>query len=83
MPTFIELAGGVVPSGLDAESLVPLLQERASRESALYGEFYGHQLPGSQRCIRTDALKYVFNGGEIDELYDLRDDPHERSRLKG
>jgi arylsulfatase A-like enzyme len=31
----------------------------------------------SQRMIRHGDVKYVFNAGDTDELYDLADDPHE------
>lgn len=35
----------------------------------------------SQRMIRKGNLKYVFNVGDIDELYDLATDPFERVNL--
>ena len=31
----------------------------------------------SQRMIRKDNIKYIFNCGDVDELYDLASDPHE------
>jgi arylsulfatase A-like enzyme len=35
----------------------------------------------SQRMIRKGNLKYVFNSGDIDELYDLTTDPYEKVNL--
>ena len=31
----------------------------------------------SQRMIRKEEIKYIFNCGDIDELYDLANDPYE------
>ncbi len=33
------------------------------------------------RCIYTDGLKYIWNSREGGELYDLREDPHEKTNL--
>lgn len=35
----------------------------------------------SQRMLRHGDFKYVFNSGDIDELYDLQHDPHEQVNL--
>ncbi|MEM6458439.1 MAG: sulfatase-like hydrolase/transferase [Planctomycetota bacterium] len=35
----------------------------------------------SQRMYRQGRWKYVFNAGDMDELYDLKTDPHERVNL--
>ena len=32
---------------------------------------------GRTRAVRTDRWKYVFNDGDVDELYDMVNDPHE------
>ena len=80
MPTILELAGCDVPPDLDAASLVPLLTgqgERVREDDVAYLEFHGHHQPYAQRLIRTRTAKYVFNAAEIDELYDLENDPHE------
>ena len=83
MPTFIETAGGRIPPGLDAQSFLPLFAGGPPREAVMHGEFFGHQLPCSQRWLRTREMKYIFNGSEIDELYDLHTDPHELRNLAG
>ncbi|MEZ4830704.1 MAG: DUF4976 domain-containing protein [Caldilineaceae bacterium] len=35
----------------------------------------------SQRIVMTHEFKYVYNGFDFDELYDLRSDPHEMVNL--
>jgi arylsulfatase A-like enzyme len=80
MPTILELAGCDIPGDLDAVSLVPVLtgqRDRVRSDDTVYIEFHGHQQPYAQRLVRTRGAKYVFNGAEIDELYDLEHDPHE------
>jgi hypothetical protein len=39
--------------------------------------YYGGEFPIMQRIAITDRFKYVFNGFDIDELYDLCEDPEE------
>jgi arylsulfatase A-like enzyme len=41
----------------------------------------GVELYYTQRSVMTDQFKYVFNGFDRDELYDLRRDPHEMVNL--
>ncbi|UCD28822.1 MAG: DUF4976 domain-containing protein, partial [Planctomycetota bacterium] len=84
MPTILELAGCEVPPDLDAVSLMPILNgdgERVREDETVYIEFHGHHQPYSQRLVRTHDAKYIFSPAEIDELYDLQNDPHELSNL--
>jgi len=41
----------------------------------------GVELYYTQRIIMTHDYKYVFNGFDYDELYDLHSDPHEVKNL--
>jgi arylsulfatase A-like enzyme len=43
----------------------------------------GVELAYMQRIVFTSEWKYVFNGFDRDELYDLRHDPHEMTNLAG
>ena len=78
-PTFMELAGLQPPSNLTGRSLVPFLRgaEPADWPDAFYSQFNGVELYYSQRIVQTREFKYVYNGFDFDELYDLRTDPYE------
>lgn len=84
--TILGLAGvDTMPPGADGCSFASALEgkplpdwpdcvvtEGAGLESAMF----------TQRMIRKGPYKYVFNCGDLDELYDLREDPHElRNRI--
>jgi len=49
--------------------------------SAAYAEFHGQRLRYTQRIVWRGRYKYVFNGFDEDELYDLEADPHELVNL--
>jgi choline-sulfatase len=46
-----------------------------------HAEFHGQRLRYTQRIVWHGRHKYVFNGFDDDELYDLEADPHERRNL--
>ncbi|MBX0285175.1 sulfatase-like hydrolase/transferase [Halomicroarcula sp. F28] len=84
MPTFLKAAEEAVPEGLDARSLWPALRNDSDREmrDAVFGEYHGDEMGlYSQRMVRTERYKYVFNAPDIDELYDLDADPAELQNL--
>lgn len=78
--TFVDLTGEAVPEHFDGRSLLPLLDKHAQppawREHII-AEFHGHHFPYPQRMVRTATHKLVVNPPDIDELYDLVDDPLE------
>ncbi len=78
-PTFLELVGIEPPDDLTGRSLLPLMQGRTPSNwpDALYTQCNGVELYYSQRAVMTHDFKYVYNGFDFDELYDLRNDPHE------
>ena len=43
--------------------------------------YYGGEFLYTQRILITQRYKYVFNGFDIDELYDLETDPSEMINL--
>lgn len=67
----------------DGLSLVPLVtHETCSWREAVVTECSGiGSVMFSQRMIRKGEMKYVFNCGDIDELYDLETDPYEKINL--
>jgi len=81
--TYVE-AGGARPMPYpDGRSLVPLFQDpNASgwRDSMLCA-YYGGEFLYTQRMAITDRYKYVFNGFDWDEMYDLERDPDEMENI--
>lgn len=62
----------------DGKSLLPLFDgPAASWRDEILGAYYGGEFLYTQRLAITHRYKYVFNGFDIDELYDLERDPHE------
>jgi len=47
----------------------------------MHFQFNGVELYYSQRTCFTKKWKYVYNGFDFDELYDLENDPHEMTNL--
>ena len=80
MPTFLDIAEIPVPPMVDGRSLRPLLAGESApawREAA-FCEYHGDEFGlYSQRMIRTDAYKFVYNAPDINELYDMEADPAE------
>ncbi|MFB4277548.1 MULTISPECIES: sulfatase-like hydrolase/transferase [unclassified Nonomuraea] len=78
--TILDLAGCDTKPAVDSRSLVPLVRgEHPEWPAELLAEFHGHHFPYPQRMIRDDRYKLVVNPESVNELYDLRDDPHELS----
>jgi arylsulfatase A-like enzyme len=79
-PTILEIAGVPVPSGLEARSLRPSLENPdASVRDCVIGAY--RQV---QRAIRTDQWKlilYNVAGQRTTQLFDLRTDPLETKNL--
>jgi len=82
-PTFVELAGGTPDPALAGRSLLPFLRGRAPDDwrDEIHTQCNGIELYFTQRSVMTRDYKYVFNGFDVDELYDLRNDPHEMRNL--
>jgi arylsulfatase A-like enzyme len=78
-PTFTELAGGSPAPDLSGRSLAPFLAGETPDDwrDEIHMQCNGVELYYTQRIVQTDRWKYVFNGFDDDELYDLQADPDE------
>jgi len=76
--TAMDIAGVTPSVKQDGRSLMPLLgNPKANWSDQWVSEFHGHRYPYAQRMLRWDRYKFVFNVGDINELYDLEADPWE------
>jgi arylsulfatase A-like enzyme len=82
-PTFLELVGIAPDREFAGRSLAPFLRGEPPAEwrDALYTQSNGNELYGIQRSVMTREWKYVYNGFDVDELYDLVSDPDETTSL--
>ena len=65
----------------DSQSLVPQLQQPEVAAGPAYAENHGSRFRLSQRILWDGSWKFVFNGFDFDELYDLANDPEEQLNL--
>jgi len=95
-PTLIQLAGGRPGGHIQGRSLLPLFAaggrgSAADWRKSILIEYWAEQampwLVGmTYKAVRTDRYKYIrwinrARDGELDELYDLREDPYELNNL--
>ena len=86
-PTVLELAGIQTPANMDGRSFVSLLkgQQVEWRDAVFYEYYWEWNFPQTPTVhgIRTDRYKYMHYHGvwDIDELYDIQNDPEEMHNL--
>ncbi len=83
-PTLLALAGCEPFAESDARSFVELLHDPATHGDAWqqgYAEYYGNRHRLTQRVVWDGPWKFVFNGFDFDELYNLETDPYEMHNL--
>lgn len=82
-PTFLDLAGISTDREFSGRSLMPFLRGETPDDwrKEMFFQCNGVELYFTQRIIMTKEYKYVYNGFDFDELYDLKSDPHELKNL--
>jgi len=86
-PTLLEAAGLKAPQYMDGRSFLPLAEGKKIpwRDTLLYEYYWERNFPQTPtvHALRGDRYKYIhFNGiWDIDELYDLQEDPTESHNL--
>ena len=88
-PTILNLAGIEIPDYMQGESMVNLLKgvkEKNWRKAILFEYYVDSYWPyagPNQIAVRTERYKLVdsFLANDIDELYDLKNDPGEMNNL--
>lgn len=81
-PTFLDVAG-LEQNPTSGASLTPFFKSSQVENwtDEFHTQFNGVEFYYTQRSVMTKDFKYVFNGFDFDELYDLRNDPHEMLNL--
>jgi len=86
-PTILEVAGLEAPDNMDGRSFLAVAQGKDApwRDSLLYEYYWERNFPQTptMHAIRTDRWKYIHYFGiwDIDELYDMQNDPLEKKNL--
>ena len=82
-PTLLEIAGISTNQKFAGSSITPFLRNETVTDwrEAVYTQSNGNEQYGIQRSVMTREWKYVYNGFDYDELYDLINDPFETKNL--
>ncbi|MCX7011389.1 MAG: sulfatase-like hydrolase/transferase [Candidatus Sumerlaeota bacterium] len=81
-PTILDAAGLGFGNPIDGASVLPVCMDpSADWRDDLLCETHGHAEDVLGRLVVTERYKYVHNEGDMDELYDLRNDVYELNNL--
>ncbi|MEM7320723.1 MAG: choline-sulfatase [Pseudomonadota bacterium] len=84
LPTFLDIAGGsadMLGEPVDGRSLMPLARGEPDPKDEAIGEYCAEMTPYPVIMIRRGALKYIHCDADPPQLYDLGQDPFERTNL--
>ena len=81
-PTLLDAVDAEPLPDSEGTPLLPLLQKDQDEwVDEAFAEFHGQRFFFTQRIIWRDHFKYIFNGFDYDELYDLKANPNEQRNL--
>ncbi len=86
-PTVMDVAGLPTPDHMDGRSFLKLLEGKKTpwRDEVYYEYYWERNFPQTPTThgVRTKRYKYIHYHGiwDIDELYDLQEDPDEKNNL--
>lgn len=77
--TYVDAAGAAPLQYTEGRSLLPLAKGSDPQDwpDQILCAYYGGEYLYTQRMVITERYKYVFNGFDFDECYDLEKDPEE------
>lgn len=83
--TILELTGCETFDVPDSRSFAPVLRKPECEKEFDKGfaEYFGGRILLTQRVVWDGAWKFIFNGFDFDELYNLQEDPYELNNLIG
>jgi arylsulfatase A-like enzyme len=80
--TFCTAAGITMPYGFQGNDLLPIINKDKSGRDSIFSTYSGNQFGAfSQRMVRTNEYKYIWNATDEDEFYDMINDPAELNNL--
>jgi len=76
--TMVTTAGAPLPASFAGQNLVPLARGEIPGRADIFATYHGNQFGAfTQRMVRDAWWKYIWNATDVDELYDLQNDPGE------
>lgn len=85
-PTILEACGMDIPDTFQGKSFFPQLRGENANDTwpVAFATYHGQQFGlYDMRMVRDERYKYVYNPTDVDEFYDLQEDPAELVNLAG